>query len=326
MVRRAGPLFVSLTLFRRYKGSSLWLDAPTFSLRDGLYHVVQPDDGAATALGATFESVHSSERDTSPLADAYARRIDAALDGALAAGRHLAALVMEPVVHGANGMEGVDPLFQRLLIRACRRRGIVIILDEIFVGMYRLGPASAALAYLRESPDIATFAKLLSGGSLSIALTLASADVFDSFLGEAKREALLHGHSYTANPVACAAAVSALDAYPHAELWQRDGVADLFPENTVAEISRLEASVRVVAKGSLLAVELASEKGPAANAPGYGSGRIPRVERVLARLLEDGVFARPLGRTIYIMGTPTTSAAEGARFASALLSAVAKET
>lgn len=109
---------------------------------------------------------------------------------------------MEPVMQGAGGMNFVDPLFQTLLGEACRARGIPVIADEVFSGLWRLGHASASAA-LGLRPDIACFAKLLTAGMVPLSVTLASEAVFKAFEGDTKAESLLHGHSYTAHPAGC---------------------------------------------------------------------------------------------------------------------------
>jgi dethiobiotin synthetase/adenosylmethionine--8-amino-7-oxononanoate aminotransferase len=78
-----------------------------------------------------------------------------------------------PVIHGAGGMEVIDPLFQRVLINICKQRGIPVILDEVFAGIWRLGRETAA-ELLHCTPDIACYAKLLTGGMVPLAVTLAT--------------------------------------------------------------------------------------------------------------------------------------------------------
>jgi dethiobiotin synthetase/adenosylmethionine--8-amino-7-oxononanoate aminotransferase len=104
----------------------------------------------------------------------------------------------------------VDPLFQRVLIDAARARGLAVIFDEVFAGLWRLGLRSAA-PLLGAHPDVAVYAKTLTGGLVPLAVTLASEDVFRAFEGTSKSEALLHGHSYTAYAVGCEVANAALD-------------------------------------------------------------------------------------------------------------------
>lgn len=153
-------------------------------------------------------------------------------------GVRFGALVLEPIVMGAGGMIFVDPLYQRVLIDLVRNdrelfpdhtaissasdspdtepttgtsnwKGLPVVFDEVFVGLRRLGPVSTT-SLLGTTPDIACYAKILTGGLLPMAVTLASSSIFDCFLGEEKVEALLHGHSYTAHPIGCTVALEAL--------------------------------------------------------------------------------------------------------------------
>ena len=162
--------------------------------------------------------------------------------------RRFGALIIEPILMGAGGMIFVDPLFQRTLITTVREdpslinpcytpstasdqpfdpydwTGVPLIADEVFTGLCRLGrPSSSSfLSKVTQStsnsmkmsediaPDISVHAKLLTGGLLPLALTAASTSIFNTFLSPSKSDALLHGHSYTAHPVGCAVANSAL--------------------------------------------------------------------------------------------------------------------
>jgi dethiobiotin synthetase/adenosylmethionine--8-amino-7-oxononanoate aminotransferase len=87
-------------------------------------------------------------------------------------------------------------------VQVCRERRIPVIADEVFTGLWRLGRISA-MSMLDRKPDIACYAKLLTGGTVPMSVTLASEAVFDAFDGDTKASALLHGHSYTAHPIGC---------------------------------------------------------------------------------------------------------------------------
>ncbi|CAN0567910.1 unnamed protein product, partial [Ectocarpus sp. 12 AP-2014] len=113
-------------------------------------------------------------------------------------GAILGSLLLEPLVMGAGGMVFVDPLFQRVLVQECRARGLPVIFDEVFCGLWRLGVESSR-ELLGEDPDVSCYAKLLTGGLVPMAATVATERVFDAFSG-AKADCLLHGHSYTAHP------------------------------------------------------------------------------------------------------------------------------
>ncbi|KAJ1639754.1 pyridoxal phosphate-dependent transferase [Pavlovales sp. CCMP2436] len=204
-----------------YTPRGLFLEPPSLALRDGVWAVELPAELARAAAGHNgqvwrerADALDVSSRLGSPLAAAYRRSVSCALDGAVGAALP-AALVIEPVVQGAGGMILVDPLYQRVLCEEARSRGLPLVFDEVFVGLYRLGvPSTSTLLGIR--PDIACYAKLLTGGTVPLAVTLATEAVFDAFRGLSKPEALLHGHSYSAHAIGCSVASAALDMYADA--------------------------------------------------------------------------------------------------------------
>lgn len=242
--------------------------------------------------------------------------------------RRLGAVLLEPVLMGAAGMILVDPLFQRLLTLEGRARGLPVVFDEVASGLHRLGCASAA-ELLGVTPDIACYGKTLTGGYLPLALTLTTEAIFEAFHGPAKSDALLHGHSYTANPLACAAAVRALEAYAamheardqqeqqQQEDEQQNGHQDKQPhalnssnssssphrcvhdEQQVAALSRIAGVRRAVALGTVLAVELIE-----ANGGGYGS---TASAHIVQDLKHAGIYARPLGNVVYLLASQMAS-------------------
>jgi len=171
-----------------------------------------------------------------PLIAIYTKYITAVLERlVIQEKRRFGALVLEPILLGAGGMVWVDPLFQRVLIDVVRARedlwshitgniiesdvtltsssswcGLPVIFDEVFVGLYRLGFLSSS-SILGTLPDISVLAKILTGGLVPMSVTLASNSIYDAFLGPEKKDALLHGHSYTAHPIGCAVAGKTLD-------------------------------------------------------------------------------------------------------------------
>lgn len=240
------------------------------------------------------------------------------------------ALILEPLVMGAGGMIFVDPLFQRVLIDVVRTdtklfpahsnisnslpafdstpvwQGLPIIYDEVFIGLRRLGRLSGS-SFLNASPDIAVYAKILTGGLVPLAVTLASDSVFQSFWGANKVDALLHGHSYSAHPIGCAVAGKSLEIMGRLEQdglfdaakldWSCTGGApervtsstvveksgteamfSLWSHSFVTAVSSLPAVSGVMALGTVLAIHLAV---PATSAGGYSSNV---AESVLQRL------------------------------------------
>lgn len=197
----------------------------------------------------------------------------------------------------------VDPLFQRVLVNECRRRKIPVIFDEVFTGFWRLGTESAA-ELLGCVPDIACFAKLMTGGMIPLAVTLATNAVFTAFLGDSKLKALLHGHSYTAHATGCTAATKSIKWFKDSQMNpnvipQGKMLKELWDFELVTQISSHPAVERVISLGTLFALELQTEGSDAGYASMYARA-------LLQMLREDGVYMRPLGNVIYLMCGPCT--------------------
>lgn len=215
-----------------HQAKGYWFEPPSVWIKNGRAFVNVP---SAVAPHNNIEARPLSwiydvgARLDTPLASAYRTHVNNTLEK-LASGPDaipLGALVLEPLVLGAGGMIFVDPLFQRVLIDAARARGLPVIFDEVFSGLWRLGLRSAA-PLLGAYPDVAVYAKVLTGGLVPLAVTLASEDVFRAFEGSSKAEALLHGHSYSAYAVGCEVANAALDQLEmlaRGETWKAARVA-----------------------------------------------------------------------------------------------------
>ncbi|KAH9305032.1 hypothetical protein KI387_009436 [Taxus chinensis] len=207
------------------------------------------------------------------------------------------------VIHASGGMHMIDPLFQRDLVKECRKRRIPVIFDEVFTGFWRLGAESAA-EILGCAPDIACYAKLLTGGIVPLAATLATESIFEAFEGKSKLFALLHGHSYSGHAIGCAAAIKAIQWFKDAEMNLNictDGsrLQELWDSKLVAKISALSSVKRVIALGTICALELQADE----SNTGYGS---LLASSLVQKLRDDGVYMRPLGNVIYLMCGPAT--------------------
>mmetsp|Transcript_19255 Transcript_19255/g.46502 ORF Transcript_19255/g.46502 Transcript_19255/m.46502 type:complete len:860 (+) Transcript_19255:74-2653(+) len=299
-----------------YQPRGVWIDPPTLYLSEGLWQVELPaaiSDGHQTSspisskevdvkFSSKADALDMLKRKASPLKTAYLAYINSRLDAAQAKGTQVAACVMESTMHGAGGMDMIDPLFQLAMATVARERRIPVVMDEVFAGLWRLGRLSGC-SFSGVVPDIACYAKLLTGGTLPLAATLATEQVFQAFRGPSKTDALLHGHSYTAHPIGCQAGVAALDLMASRDTNPNfvslgQPLEDHWAEADVLALSHLPQVRRVLALGTLLAVELKDEGGG-----GYQS-KASAV--VVAHLRENGVFARPLGNVVYLMVTPST--------------------
>jgi len=214
-------------------------------------------------------------------------------------------------------MKFIDPLWQRALVDEARARRVPVLYDEIASGMLRLGYMSCK-DVLGVAPDVACYAKLLTGGLVPLSVTLATDEVFQAFYGEDKAQALLHGHSYTAHPVGCAASLHALDAYDRVLLKDDDGnhnKSGYFDEDEVQKLSLHPLVSESFALGTVLAVKLVG------SGSGYTAVSIskPVVEHLRRH---GGVFARPLGNVVYIMVSPFTKAGECRKLTEVLKDAI----
>ena len=155
---------------------------------------------------------------------------EAALDALLAREReNIAAVLIEPLVQGAGGMKFHCAETLRRIAEACKRQGILLIADEIFVGFGRTGTLFAC-EQAGVTPDILCLGKGLTGGALSLAATLARPHVYEAFLSDDPTKALMHGPTFMANPLACAAANASLDLFES--------------EPRLAQVARLEPLLR----------------------------------------------------------------------------------
>jgi len=269
-----------------HNAKGYWFDPPTVGIKDGQVNISIPASLAAfsqsnNVRAGSLSWVYDVEgRLQTPLARAYALYITRALEALKQrGGPKLAALVLEPLVMGAGGMLFVDPLFQRVLVDTVRGRrsgsstkwsGLPVIYDEVFVGLHRLGMESTG-PLLGVYPDISVNAKVLTGGLIPLAVTLASQFIFEAFLSDNKAEALLHGHSYTAHAIGCEVAnetLSLIDKLSVSEDWlaaqaswakpdgQPSPVWSLWDPNFITAISKLRQVKEAMTLGSVLAIKV----------------------------------------------------------------------
>jgi adenosylmethionine-8-amino-7-oxononanoate aminotransferase len=213
-----------------------------------------------------------------------------AFDAACAA-EPVAALIVEPLILGAGGMLIYNESVLRELKRIAEKHGALLIADEVMTGWGRTGKPFAC-AEAGVSPDIMCLAKGITGGSLPLAATLCTPEIFAAHHSADRTKTFFHSSSYTANPIACAAAVANLD------IWQTEPMAERLTALEEAQASCLApfegdarfANVRQL--GTITALDL---KVPDA---GYLAAVGPRLMRFF---LERGILLRPLGNTIYVM-------------------------
>jgi adenosylmethionine-8-amino-7-oxononanoate aminotransferase len=226
-----------------------------------------------------------------------------ALDGLLSAnpGR-VAAVILEPMLLGAGGMIVCPREFLVEVHAACKRRGVLLIADEVLTGFGRTGEMFAC-GHGPVRPDILCLSKALTGGVLPLAATLATEEVYEAFLSPDRSRALLHGHSYTANPIACAAALASLDVLEEGRGVERAREIEAIHRERLARLRRRPRVVDTRSIGLVAAAELA----PSAGAGGYFDDVGPRLAR---EFLARGVLLRPLGNVVYALPPLSVTDAE----------------
>ena len=206
-------------------------------------------------------------------------------------GDDMAALIVEPLIQGAGGMRFHSPSFLRELCALFRERGIPVIFDEVMTGFGRTG-SFFAFEQTGFIPDMICLSKGITGGILPLAATIASKDLFDSFLGNDFSSALAHGHSYTANPVACAAALASLDLHEKTDSMTQ---VNRINRRMALHLEKQAMNPRIEHSrilGGIAAFDLAGAE------PGYSaaSGR-----GLSTYALEHGLLLRPVGNVIYLI-------------------------
>jgi adenosylmethionine-8-amino-7-oxononanoate aminotransferase len=203
----------------------------------------------------------------------------------------LAGIIVEPLVQGAGGMHFHDVRVLRTLRQAADRHQLLLIFDEIFTGFGRTGSMFACEA-ADVVPDIIALSKALTGGTLPLAATIASKRVFDAFWSDDPAHALMHGPTYMANALACAAANASLDLFEWEPRLQQVANIARALDRGLARCRGLPRVKDVRVKGAIGVVEL---------------DRIDDLDGLRARFVEEGVFVRPFGSIVYLTPAFTIS-------------------
>lgn len=204
----------------------------------------------------------------------------------------LACFVYEPLVQGAGGMQMHDAVDLSELMSYCRSKGVLLIQDEIFVGFGRTGKLFAA-DHLTFEPDVMCFSKGLTGGTMPMGLTTCTQEIYHAFYSDDKTKALFHGHSFTANPLACSAALASLELL--LEETTQQNIARICRQHSVfvGQISGYATQLLARQCGTILAIEWKTE-----NATSYFN---PSQALLYDFLLERNILTRPLGNILYLV-------------------------
>jgi adenosylmethionine-8-amino-7-oxononanoate aminotransferase len=222
------------------------------------------------------------------------------LDRLKTAAKDAAALVVEPLILGAGGMLIYPPEVLRALAIICRRNGVLLIADEVMTGFGRTGTLFAC-KQAGISPDILCLAKGLTGGSLPLAATLCTPEIFEAHYSTDRSRTFFHSSSFTANPIACAAARANLEIWRDEPVMARMAALGAMQEERLDRFRSDSRFENVRRLGTIAALDLKVSD------PGYLAGVAPE----LARFFQArGVLLRPLGNAIYVMPPYCITAAE----------------
>ena len=200
-----------------------------------------------------------------------------------------AGVIIEPLVQGAGGMRMCRPVFLQKLEKLCKEHGILLIFDEVMTGFGRTGDYFACLK-AESTPDIICLSKGITGGFLPLSVTITSEKIQDAFKSNDNRHTFWHGHSYTANPLGCAAANASFEILTSQQKFRKLEIMQAEYESMLSEWEGIEKVRRC---GTILAFDLKTE-----SETGYFNSIASDLKRLFP---EMGVLLRPLGNVIYVM-------------------------
>jgi adenosylmethionine-8-amino-7-oxononanoate aminotransferase len=204
-------------------------------------------------------------------------------------GERVAAVIVEPLVQGAGGMQMHEAATLAFVADACRRHNVLLIADEIMTGFGRTGRLFAC-EEASVVPDIICLSKALTGGTLPLAATVARRHVFEAFLSADPAAALMHGPTYMANALACAAANASLDLFEREPRLEQVAAIEAQLARELAACREIAGVAEVRVKGAIGAVELSCQPGGTIDLDG-----------LRRRFAELGVWVRPFGKVVYLM-------------------------
>ncbi len=205
--------------------------------------------------------------------------------------KNIVALITEPLIQGAKGMRVCRTKYLTAVVNLVKSYNILVIFDEVMTGFYRTGSAFA-FEQIQNIPDVVCLSKGLTGGFMPLALTVTTNDIYEAFLSEDINSAFLHGHSYTANPLSCAAAIASL------ELLQK-----IETRNAIVEINMThrECLNNLVNNYTYIYEPRIIGTIAAFNLRYLDGDNYQKIQILKKKFLDQGLLLRPLGKTIYLL-------------------------
>ena len=258
---------------------------------DGSYH------------GDTFGAMAAAERSvfTDPWDDMFFEAIhipaptpgseQACFDAIEANATDTTVFFYEPMVQGAGGMRMYSKEAMQEMLHRLKNKGAILVADEVMTGFGRLGSWFAS-DQCEQKPDMIALSKGLTGGALPMSLTVCDQRFYDAFLHDEFAKGFLHGHSFTGNPIGCAAALASLDLMEKEETWQKIKAIEQCYRDHVEELSSHPMIHNVRITGTVLAFDIKESN------QGYIH---PLRDRLYKAFLDKGVLLRPLGNVVYLL-------------------------
>lgn len=217
----------------------------------------------------------------------------------LVAQYQVASFIYEPLVQGAAAMQMHDPEHLCRLLLRFRESGIITIADEVMTGFGKTGTLFAS-DQITNKPDIMCLSKALTGGIMPMAITTCTQEVYDAFYDDELAKGFFHGHTYSGNPLGCAVAAAGIDLLTSLPIQENIAYLSRMHQEHVKVFQSHKAVAQVRSCGVIFAIDLAIEM------ERYGSKR----NDIFQWFMSNGIFLRPLGKTVYIVPPFTTSPAE----------------
>lgn len=210
----------------------------------------------------------------------------------IAKNENVAAFIFEPLVQGAAGMLMYEAKYLDELIALAKEYDIICIADEVMTGFGRTG-RNFAIEYLQNKPDIICLSKGITGGFMPLGVTVCTQIIYDAFYADDNMKTFFHGHSYTANPLACAAANASMEILMSEQCQERINAIALSHRSFASTINNHPFVKQVRQMGTIMAIEL--------NTSEHSSYFNNIQSKAYQYYLSRGIFLRPLGNIVYIM-------------------------
>ena len=213
------------------------------------------------------------------------------IDKELKNNHDIAGIIIEPLIQGSGGMNVCREIFIKKLAKVINKRKNLLIFDEVMTGFGRTGDFFACKK-TNTKPDIICLSKGLTGGFLPLSLTITTDKIYKNFLGTNFDKALAHGHSFTANPLGCAASIASLNLFKSKKVFEK--IKNIERQHYIfsKKLRKLEIVEKIRICGTIIAFDI----------KGFGSGYRAIIPMKIKKFfLDKGLLLRPLGNVIYIM-------------------------